>query len=438
MSAVTELRVRARAVVRDPMLVNSWLMLTTMAMMAAAGSVFWVIAARLRPAAEVGLAGSMVTIAESLALFAQLGLNITLIRTLPRSDRKASDVTIATFVVGGTGFVLATVYGLLLPVTSPRLHAEINLPFTVFVFAVLTAASAVNQLTDGVFLAINRLWSNLRINGVLLGCTKVALPFAFAGAGAIGLYSAVGLAAAIAAAASLTSIHRHQPDRPSLKASRQLRESRRFAGAGYTANVLYFLPQLVFPVLVVNARGPSESAVYFISFQIVTLLNAVVYAVCNSMYADSERAPHQRRHAAAKGGVTTAVATSLGVLMLWFAAPILLSVFGPEYADHGTATLRILTLGTLGVACNYWAAMRLRMAHHLPSMVSVQLFTTVVMVGLAVTLGHRGVEWVAASWGVGQLVGGLVGYVVSRTVAPVVDEPDPHSRRSDDITGAAR
>ena len=48
--------------------------------MAGGGAVFWVIAARLATPEDVGLAGSLVAAADSLALFAQLGLNIALLR----------------------------------------------------------------------------------------------------------------------------------------------------------------------------------------------------------------------------------------------------------------------------------------------------------------------------------------------------------------------
>ena len=39
---------------------------------------------------------------------------------------------------------------------------------------------------------INRVWYYLRLNGILLGVAKCALPFLLAGAGALGLYGSVG------------------------------------------------------------------------------------------------------------------------------------------------------------------------------------------------------------------------------------------------------
>jgi hypothetical protein len=50
-------------------------------------------------------------------------------------------------------------------------------------------------------------------------------------------------------------------------------------------------------------------------------------------------------------------------------------------------------------------------------MILVQVLSTIVMLGLAAALASHGTVWVAASWGIGHLVGGVAGYVASITVA---------------------
>lgn len=423
MIGVKEPVARVRASLRDPLIVNSSLILTTTLLMAVAGSLFWVIAARLATPDQIGVASSLVSTTEALAVFAQLGLNITLIRTMPSSDRRASDVATAAIVVALFGAVLAVAYGSALPMISPAVSDVVSWPWTIPMFAVLVAATAINQLTDGIFLSINRVASNLRINGILMSIAKIGLPFGLAGAGAFGVFGAVGLSALVAAVTSLVVILRFLPDPPTLRPSQVLRSSLRFSGAGYASNVLYFVPQLVLPVLVINAQGPAQSAIYFISFQIATLLNAGVYAIANSMFAEAARAPHAARMIVRKAGRTIIVATAVGAIILVLASPALLRIFGPEYADEGVPILRILALGSIGVAFNYWAAIRLRIANHLSAMVTVQAMTTIAMVLLGAVLAPLGIGYVAAAWGIGQLFGGIVGYVVSRTIAPIIDTP---------------
>ncbi len=413
---------RLRAVREDPLLTNSALMFATTLLMAGGGAVFWVIAARLAHPADVGLAGSLVAAGDSLALFAQLGLNIALLRTLPQSTRQAADVVSSSLVVVAAGGAFALGYALLLPWTSPRLADVLDSPVAIAVFCVLVAATAVNVLSDSVFLGINRVWSYLHLNGVLMSALKCVLPFLLAGAGALGLYGSVGGAIACCAAASIWVILRHLPGRPSLTPSPELLATRRFAAAGYVTYVLTVLPLLVFPLIVINALGAEQGGAYFISFQVVTLLHAVVLAVANSAYAESERATTGRHRVVRKGGLTLLLCSGAGCLAMAVAAPYFLQIFGPHYADEGTATLRVMALATVGAAFNYWSAMRLRLASNLTAMILVQLVSTVVMLVLAVTLAPYGTVWVAAAWGIGHAVGGVLGYLVTATVARFPDE----------------
>lgn len=430
------LRDRARAVTSDPVLVNSALVFATTLMMAGGGAVFWVVAARLQSAEDVGLAGSLVSAADSLALFAQLGLNITLMRTMPISRRKAADVATASLVVFTAGAGFALLYCLLLPLTAPRLTAVLGSPWTIGLYCLLVAGTALNVLTDSIFLSINRVWSYLRLNGILLVVVKLGLPFLLVGAGALGLYGAAGGAALLCAVASVIVIFRHVPGRRSLSPSRELLGAGRFAGAGYATYVLHVIPQMVLPLLVINALGAAGGGVFFISFQIATLQNAILLAVANSTYAESERVPDGRRRVVRRGGITMGVYSLAGIAVMFVMAPYFLHVFGSSYADEGTTTLRILSFSTLATAFNYWSAIRLRLSRHLRSMILVQAVSTVVMLALAVVAAPHGTAWVAAAWGVGHLVGGVVGYVASLTVAPFGDTA-PETEQAEPVEESA-
>ena len=413
---------KLRAARSDQLLANSALIFLTTVLMAGGGALFWVIAARLATPEEVGLAGSLVAAADSLALFAQLGLNIAILRTMPSSGRKAADVLTASVVVLVAGVGFALVYCLLLPVTSPKLTTVLGSPWAVAIYCVLVGATAVNVLSDSVFLAINRVTDYLRLNGIMLGVAKCGLPFLLAGAGALGLYGSVGGAIALCAVASLWVIFRHVPGRRSLSPSRELLDARRFAGAGYVTYVLTVLPLLVFPILVINALGSARGASYFISFQIVTLLNAVILAVANATYAESERTTRGRKHVVRKGGLTLITCSLAGAVAMFVAAPYFLAIFGEHYVEQGTWTLRVLAFATVGAAFNYWGAIRLRLSDNLKAMIGVQVLSTVVMLGLAAALVSHGTVWVAAAWGIGHFVGGVAGYVASVTFARFPDD----------------
>lgn len=409
----------------DRMLTNSALLFGTSLLMAGFGAAFWVLAARLHPPETVGLAGSLVAASDTLALFAQLGLNIALVRTMPRSDRPAADVLASAVAVGSAGAVLALGYVVLLPVTAPALHAVVDSPWTWAIFVVLVAATAVNVLSDSVFLALDRVLPYVWLNGLLLGLAKLTLPLLLAGAGVMGLYGSVGGAALLCGVASVVVILRGLPRPTSLRPSRALLEARGFAGASYVTYVLTLLPQMVLPLIVINQQGPRVGAFFFVSAQIVTVQNAVILAVGNSMYAEAERHPHRRTAAVRRGGLTLGVVGLAGAVPVLLLAPWLLAVFGAEYADQGTDVLRLLSLGVLGLAFNFWVAMRLRIAHRPGAMVLAQAVTATLVLSLSVLAAFHSAEAVAVTWGVGQLLGGLVGFGISRFLAPLTDAAAP-------------
>jgi O-antigen/teichoic acid export membrane protein len=415
------LAARLRAARADQLLTNSALIFATTVLMAGSGAVFWVIAARLASPEDVGLAGSLVAAGDSLSLFAQLGLNIAILRTLPTSSHKAADVLTASLVVVSAGAAFGVLYAVLLPWTSPRLAEVVHSPVTVALFAVLVAATALNVLSDSMFLGINRVWSYLRLNGLMMGAVKCVLPFLLAGAGAFGLYGSVGGAILCCAVASVWVVLRHVPGRRTFAPSPELLATRRFAAAGYVTYVLTVLPLLVFPLIVINALGSAQGGAYFISFQVVTLLHAVVLAVANAGYAEAERAPRGRHAVVRKAGLTLVAASVAGCLVMAVLAPYFLRIFGPHYVDSGTTTLRVLALATVGAAFNYWSAMRLRLASNLAAMIGVQVVSTAVMLVLAVSLASHGTVWVAAAWGIGHAVGGALGYLLTATVIRFAD-----------------
>ena len=411
-----------RRVRQDPLLMNSVLVLLTTILMAAGGAVFWVIAARVASPEDVGLAGSLVSAGDSLALFAQLGLNVALVRVLPSSSRQGSDALVAGLLVGLAGMAFATAYAVVLPHVSEEFRHVFDSPWMIALYAVLVAGTAVNVLSDSVFLAIDRVRAYLGLNGVVMGILKCALPFALAGAGAVGLYFSVGGAYLVVGVLSLLLVLKYVGGHAGLNPSPELRHARHFAGASYVTYLLTVIPLLLLPLFVITRLGPAHGGTWFISFQVVMLLNAVVLAVSNATYAESERAEHHRHQVVRRGGFGLLAVAVGGALVMVVLAPYFLAIFGEHYVGEGTATLRVLCLAVVGAAFNYWGMIRLRLSRNLRAMMATQAISTGLILTLCYLGAAHGTVWVAAGLGVGHLVGGILGALLTTTVAPFEDD----------------
>ena len=223
---------------------------------------------------------------------------------MPTSDRKAADVTTAAAVVVVAGGGLRAGVRLLLPVTSPRLAAVLHSPVTIAVFCVLVAGTALNVLTDSVFLAINRVRSTTC--GSTASCSASSSARCRSRSPAPGPSASTAPSAAPSLSARAASLVGDLPARPRAagrcRPSRALPRRTRFAGAGYVTYVLTRAAPAGAPAAGDQRARVRPRAAYFISVQIVTLQNAVILAVGNSMYAESERARTGRRHLVAQGG----------------------------------------------------------------------------------------------------------------------------------------
>lgn len=405
---------RVREEMRSPVVRDSAVLLVATAMMAAAGAGFWVIAARLQPQENVGLAASLVAAIVALSILSQMGLNITLVKTLPSSVQPAGDVVFSLTVVAAAGLLLGSGAGLVLPRLSPELVGVLPDGRHALVLGLLVSGTAVNVLTDSVFLSRRRLVTNLWINGVTMGLLKCGLPFVLVSLGARGLALAVGGASLLAGVVSTTIVLRDlgRPNR--FGPSPQLRAAVRFSVAGYATSVLDLGALLLLPIVVLNTVGARQGALYFVSFQIATLLNSAVYVIGSSTFAEASRHVGRREEVVRRSVLVTTVVVGSGALAVIVVAPRLLGVFGDEYAA-GAPVLRVFAIGSLAVAVNYAAIIRLRLEHYLLGMMVVPLVTTAMVLGLAAELGQRGAPWIAAAWGVGQLGGGLVGMVLVGT-----------------------
>ncbi|WP_059010418.1 oligosaccharide flippase family protein [Streptomyces specialis] len=393
----------------DPLLLNSFFLILTTALGAAAGFGFWIAVARLFPAADVGRASSLLSCLALLSYFSLFGLSSTLVRRLPTSDRPGEEVSTAVTTVTGCSVLIAGGFVALIPVAAPQLGFVHETPWHVVGFVVLAVGAAVNLLTDSIFVAFRATRSNLLINGVLMSAVKLALPLALVGGGPFGIFLASGIASVVAATASIATIRGRLrvPVRPSFSWP-VLRDSLAYSLTSYVSSALNLVPQIVLPIIVLQGLGPVPAATYFVAFQIANLVNSASYAIGEALFAEGsyEKAPLgdlARRSALAMLAATAPVAALVVVL----AHPVL-RLFGPEYAASGTATLVVFTVSSLAVAFNAWASFLLKVTRQLVPMVVSNVVLVVVILAIALGKLDDGLYWAAVAWGIGNFASGAV------------------------------
>ncbi|MFE0329527.1 lipopolysaccharide biosynthesis protein [Streptomyces sp. NPDC058960] len=400
---------RARAMVRDPLIANSLFLMATTVLGAGAGFVFWILVARLYPAADVGRASSLLSSLSLLSYFSLFGLSSTLVRHLPTSDRRAEEVSTALSTVVVCSCAISGGFVLLVPRVAPELgflHASF---WYAAGFVVLAAGAAVNLLTDSVFVAFRAARVNLAVNGVLMSLVKLALPVLFVSAGPFGIFAASAAASTVAAAASILAIRRglRLRVRPAFS-WHTFRATLGYSLSSYLSGSLNLIPQIVLPIVVLQMLGPVPAATYFVAFQIANLVNSASYAIGEALFAEGSQHGAALGPIAVRSGKAIALATVPAVALVAALARPVLHVFGPVYEAHGTTTLTVFTLGSLAVAFNTWVSFLLKLTRQLVAMVVSNAVLVTVVLAVALTRLHEGLPWAGIAWGVGNLASGAV------------------------------
>ncbi len=409
----------------DPLVRNSFFLMATTGTMAVLGFGFWLVVARLFPVEQVGQATTLLSALALLSYFSMVGMDSTLVRRLPTSARRPELVSTALVTIGLAAAVVSMAFGLIAPLVSPELGFVSDSWVSLGIFVVLAVFAALNLATNSVFVALRSARWNLLINGLLMGLTKLALPFLFVWGGALGIYSASGVASGLAAVASVWAIRRRLQIRLSWTISRTvLRETFRYSLGTYVSGALNLAPQLVIPILVLAHLGPVVAAAYFMAFQIVTVINSISFAVGESLFAEGSHAEEGLRALMTRSALLMAVVTTPAVGVVVLLAGPALSIFGPTYAETATMALVVLAVSSFAVAFHTWASFLLKITDRLSALNVAEGVFAVVTIVLVLVAADVGPAWIAAAWGAGNLAAGAVAtlaFLITRRSARTAD-----------------
>ena len=410
---MTALMSRLRA---DHMVRNSLYLILSSGLQAALGFAFWVITARLFSAADVGRASSLISATTVIAYLALLGLNSALVRHLPTARERDALITGGLLLVAGCGAGISLLYVLLIPVLAPRLTFVQHRPALAVGFVLLTAAAAVNVITDAVFVASRKAGYCALTDGGIGGATKVVSVVLLTGSGAYGVFCASAGGFAAAALGSLVLMAAALRWRPSLrKPLRTLRPLFRFSGANYAGNVLNLLPILVVPLIVLDRLGAPAAAYYFVAFQVATLLYSTVYAVEQTFLAEGSQPDVDLPELLRRSRRVLMALCLPACLVLVVTAHWVLLVFGTKYSQRGAPSLMLLAVAAIPIAANNWLWTVLRLSGRLRGLILSNGAYAIAICSLAWLLAPHGLTALTAAWPIGGALGAVVAAMFNRT-----------------------
>jgi O-antigen/teichoic acid export membrane protein/aminoglycoside phosphotransferase len=354
----------------------------------AIGFLFWIVAAREYSQEVVGNSSALLYSMMFLAGAAQLNLPNVLVRFVPVAGRRTHRLVITAYVVGGG---LATVVGVGFAAGahrwSPELAQVLNGWSAVLAFGLACGMWAIFVMQDGVLTAVRRAWVVLSEN-LAFSVIKLGLVIALAGIMATSGITVSWIAATVVivlltnlylfARVLKTPVVADRHAEPVL-----LRGIVRYVGGNYLAMLFWLACTQLLPVLVLTALGPVETAVFSMAWTIAVALYLVPAGMGQSLvaYTSVEVASLEE---ARRGIIRRAFGLLVPVVaVLGLAAPLVLSILGPGYAE-GTWTLRLAALSALPYVIISTAVSAARVQNRVAVMVAVlgSLSTLVIVLSL--------------------------------------------------------
>jgi O-antigen/teichoic acid export membrane protein len=325
----------------------------TQVVTSALGFVFWTVAARGLPMADLGRLGSAAAAALLLSTFGLVGCGTLLISRLgsanPAEQRRllVTAVTVGPAATGGLALLFGIGAWLLLPAFSFLTPAGAT-------FWLLVAAASLTTLGcvfDEAMLVLGRPVTQVVRNGVASGLKVVLLGVALL-AGHAGVSWALAawvlgqLAGCALAGRAAWRLTRTEVRVTPADVRATIRRHWREATDHHGMNVALAAPTSLQPVIIA-AIVTAEANAHFTTVRLVsTFAFLAPYALAMALFAASAGDPAGIRQRARSVFRVSLLLSLVLYAVLFFGAPLILSVFGQDYATGSDTYLRII-----GLAC---------------------------------------------------------------------------------------
>jgi O-antigen/teichoic acid export membrane protein len=411
----------------DPLLRNSFILALNVILGAGAGFLYWTIAARSYGPSEVGAAGAVTALLPLVTTCASLGLAEMLVRHYARNHNQAHMLLRSGTTVISVAGLLATIWWAIAGDRSPLNEIATGLgSYGLLLIAVI--ATAAGLLTTATMIASRRpalILTETAVGAVTRIGTMVLLRD----------HGAAGILASFAAGATATTLTGSvmvlkvlKPRRSNLPSMD--RDHHSFALVNWISAMVSLTPRAVATTLIVWRAGTEAAAWVAIPLMTLPLLTIVPSVLGRSLFAEASNNPSELGRMLKKAIVTAVALTSIGMLVVLAGAPLLLELFGDNYARESSTLLRLLAVAAVIAAPNYMLDVALNVSGHRGGFLATNVTGTVAFLALITLLSSAGPAGIGAAWVAGQSA-----YLTVAVVAWKICSRRPKGRVAEELPG---
>ncbi len=377
---------------------------------AALGIVYWALAARFHTTQQVGIDSAAISTMMFLAGLAFINLKGTMLRYIPCAGANTRGLVGRAYLVS-LGMALAFSAAFLAGGSWLGLRVSFleGQPSFMIWFVVATMAWSIFSLQDSVLTAMRQaVW--VPVENALFGLAKIAFLVAFAAlAVSHGIFLSWSLTAVLALAPVSYLIFRRLIPRHAAAAAAgqaapfRMREIVRFAAGDYFGALFGLMTTTLMPIIVISVAGATANAYYYLAWTIALPLLFISANMAVSLTVEGARDQAGLASFTRRALVQITRLLIPAVLVVTIGAPLILRLFGPNYAAESTALLRLLALAALPYGVNALFLALARVRRQLGRVIGIQGAQCILILGLSYALLPAvGITGVGVAWLVGQ------------------------------------
>lgn len=310
---------------KNPLYVNSFYIMLTLAASSVIGFVFWIIAAKSYSPASVGISTALISSLTLISMISMLGFDQSIIRFFPDRDKGKIFSTAAIITILATT-IFCVIYIVGIDLWAPSLSLIKN---NALLFYIFLMANVLTVLAGNAFLALRKAKYYFLQN--LITGARLILLFPFVIFGSLGIFSSYGASFVIAFIFSMLILFM-LGIKPKKFDKTFLKDSFHFSMGNYTFGILTAVPSQILAIIILNVLGAEQTAYYYIAFTIASILFIIPFAFSTSLFVEGSHGEPLRKNILRSIKSIFSLLIPLA-LILYFLGSFILNLIGTNYIN---------------------------------------------------------------------------------------------------------
>lgn len=316
---------KLRTNLKSPLYINSFFIMLTLIVSSGIGFIFWILAARIYSTISIGINTALISSITIITTISLLGFDQSIIRFFPENDKSkifSTSIIISLFFTT----IVCILYITSIDLWSPTLSI---IKSNIVPFYIFLVANVINTLAGSAFLALRRAKYYFLQN--LITGSRLILLFPFIIIGSLGIFNSFGVSFIFATIFSIILLYKFGIH-PKFLDETFLKDSYHFSAGTYIFNLLTTAPSLILSIIILNILGAEQTAYYYISLTITSILYIIPQSFSTSIFVEGSHGEPLKKNVL-KSIISILLLLIPSTIVLYFLAPFLLIIISPNYIN---------------------------------------------------------------------------------------------------------